>query len=113
MSATEALRWLEGELANFPERASGEDLHRFFVEITERIVRSSDLTDRTDLVGALREWLKLRSEPRTMLALDVAASYSLSELKPDIEELLREVRGGKTLWPYYQDNIIRSLDRFQ
>ena len=39
MNAPEALQWLESELANFPERASGEDLHKFFVQITERIIR--------------------------------------------------------------------------
>lgn len=111
MSAPEALQWLEGELSNFPERASGGDLHRLFVQLTERIVRSPDATDRSDLVSALREWLKLRSEPRTMLAVDIAASHSLSELKPDIERLLADVRAGKAFWPYYQDNIQRELSK--
>lgn len=111
MNAPEALQWLESELANFPERASGEDLHKFFVQITKRIIRSPDPTDRSDLASALREWLKLRSEPRTMLAVDIAASHSLFELKADIESLLADVGSGKAFWPYYQDNIQRYLKK--
>ncbi len=110
MSACEATTWLEGELKGFPERAGGEELYRFFVRITGKPL-STDAEDRQALIDALREWLGVRTEPRTMLAVEIAAAHGLSELRHDIELLLSDVKAGKAFLPFYSQTIEKALQR--
>lgn len=110
MNTDEATAWLESELKGFPERASGEDLYQFFVRIARRPL-SSDAKDRQAFVEALREWFRSRSEPRTMLAVEIAAVHGVNELRADIEALLHDVKGGIAFRPFYSENIERALRR--
>lgn len=107
MTAEEIRGWIEDELANFPERASGEDLYAYFGRLIARVVES----DRASLVQALSGWLQLRSEPRTMLAVDLAAKHRLGELRRQIEELLADVRDGEAFKPFYDRPILEALEQ--
>ena len=110
MSACEATAWLESELKGFQERAGGEELYRFFVSITRKPL-STDAEDRQAIVDALHEWLGMRTEPRTMLAVEIAAAHGLSELRSDIGVLLDDVKAGKAFLPFYSQNIEKALQR--
>lgn len=109
MTAEEILTWLEEEVANYPERAAGEELYRYLVQRTALLVRS----DRQSLVEALTMWLRLRTEsgPQTMLALEIAATHHLFELRNEIENLLNDIRAGKAFLPYYEQWATRALEQ--
>lgn len=107
MTRDEMKEWLESELANFPKRASGEEGYRFMVRQTARVLAS----DRQALVDVLHDWLLLRAEPRTMLAVEIAASHHVDELRSDIENLLDDVKKGAAFKRYYVRPIMEALSR--
>lgn len=91
------LQLLDDEVAGFPSRASGEQGYEYINKIAARYVQS----ERPMLVAALTEWLLLRSEPKTMLAVDIAGKLHLTELRPALEKLLVDVEQGKAFKPFY------------
>ena len=109
MTAEEVRMWLEEEVANCPERASGEELYRYLVRRTAPLVES----DRQSLVEALTAWINLREEsgPQTMLALEIAAKHHLTELRDEMEKLLNDIRAGKAFLPYYEQWVTRALEQ--
>lgn len=107
MTGEEIRAWLDDELANFPTRASGEELYDYLARRTAGIAE----TGRESLVEALSAWLNLRSEPRTMLAVDLAAKHRLSELRGEIADLLDAVRGGEAFKPFYDRPILEALEQ--
>lgn len=88
---------LDAEVADFPSRASGEQLYEHLNKIAVRYV----VSERQELVAALNEWLLLRSEPKTMLAVDIAGKLHLTELCSALEDLLVDVEQGKAFKPFY------------
>jgi hypothetical protein len=54
--------------------------------------------ERINLIAALREWLSLRDEPRTLIAVRVAGELALTELRPDVETLREAISEGQ-VWP--------------
>lgn len=108
MTGDEVRAWLEGELSGFPKRTSGEEIYRSLVWQTKRLLEGQ----RSALADALVQWLKLRAEPRTMLAIDIAAAHHLKELRSEIEGLLEDVKaGGEVFKPYYIRLIPEALSR--
>ena len=107
MTAEQLRKWLDGELNNYPERTSGEELYSFFIRQTAKFVKSN----RRELIEALTYWLKLRIEPKTMLALDIAEKHNLTELREEIEDLLKDVESGRAFKPYYGQFIINTLKK--
>lgn len=112
MTPNPILDWLDGELRTFPDRKSGEELYRFLARQTRTIAHDS----RVDLVAALVHWLDMRSEPQTMLAMDLAVEHRLSEFQEPLEQLLDAVESGTAfrtpLRSYYEQRIedaLRSL----
>lgn len=98
--------WLDGEVENYPPRATGNECGEFIIRLARRVVDS----DRNALTDALREWITQRGD-RTLLALNIAADLKLRELKPDIQRLLDDVRTGKAFRPYYEEFIGPALER--
>lgn len=94
---TDILQILDAEVATFPSRASGEQLYEHLNMIAARYAKS----ERLSLVAALTSWLQLRSEPRTMIAVDIAGKLHLNELRAEIEKLLVEVEQGRAFMPFY------------
>ena len=108
MTKQEILKWLEGEVQGYPERATGNECEDFIVRLAGRVVQS----DRHELVEAMRHWIIERSK-RTLLAVRIAAEHKLLELKPDIERLLEDVRAGRAFSPYYEEFITPALKGIQ
>jgi hypothetical protein len=95
------LQILDSEVAGFPSRASGEQGYEFINRIAARYVKS----ERSMLIAALTDWLLLRSEPKTMIALDIAGNLNLTELRSEIEKLLEDVQNGIVFMPFYSRPI--------
>lgn len=103
--ANDLLQLLDDEVAGFPSRASGEQGYEYVNMIAARYVHS----ERPMLVAALTEWLLLRSESKTMLAVDIAGKLHLTELRPALEELLMDVEQGKAFKQFYARPIKAAL----
>lgn len=95
MTPAEVAEWLQEMWANSPIPESGEQSYRYLRSRVERVVDER----REELISGLRIWLSLRSEPKTMLAADLAADFHLTELRPDLFRLLEEVEAGQTNFP--------------
>ena len=105
MTTDEIVSYLEAELGAYPKRASAVELYEFLVG-KARLLRDAN---RQGLVEALGRWLELRSEPRTMLAVDIASKLELTELRGALEGLLHDVKSGNAFLPYYARNIETAL----
>jgi hypothetical protein len=67
------------------------------------------VSDRIGLVEALCEWVSLKSEPQTMLAISVAKELNLREMRQVIEDLRQEVSVGKVFPKFYLRDIDEAL----
>ena len=108
MSIRSTLDLFEAEIHGHPDRDSGVDLYRHMLNLSQQV----DVNDHEGLVGALDAWLKQRSEPRTMIAVDISGKLKLTELRGELDRLLEEVRSGKAFLPHYTrwiDEAIRAL----
>lgn len=101
------LQWLDEEVELYPGRASAVDFYSFI----EKKVSSVLNDNREEIIYALNNWLKLRSEPRTMLAVKLAAIFNLVELKSEILILLEDVKSGNAFATYYEKSIQKDLDK--
>lgn len=106
MTKQEILDWLDSEVRRYTERATGNECEDFIVRIAGRVVQS----DRQELIEAMQNWIAARGE-RTLLAVRIAAEHNLRELKPDIEQLLEDMRAGSAFSPYYSEFITPALQR--
>jgi len=95
--ANELLQILDAEVAGFPSRASGEQGYEYINKIAARYVAS----ERQELIAALKKWLLLRSEPKTMIAVDIIGKQHLSELRSELQILLVDVEQGTAFKPFY------------
>ena len=86
---------------------SGEYLSTRVLETARRFVQD----ERSDLVQVLREWLLQRQDPQTMLSVTVVAELRLTELKPDLLELKREIDSGHVFMKFYARRVNLALDR--
>jgi hypothetical protein len=107
VTGAEVRKWLDEELANYPDRTSGQELRSYLVRRMAPLVD----TDRAALVEALSVWLRLRQELRTMLAMDIAAHHRLVELHGAVVELLEDVKAGEAFQPYYEPWIVEALEQ--
>ena len=93
-------------LTNPGSMKSGEYLQDLIVEIVERVLRTGQYHE---LVASVKEWLLLRKDPETMLAVDAARAGRLTELIPEIASLRVEVQAGRVLWKQYVPRIDDAL----
>lgn len=107
MSSNPVLDQLNSEVAAFPARASGEELYDYIRRLSGRILSKN----RAELAAAMVDWLELRSEPKTMLAVQIASDLRLAELKPALESFLNDVREGRIFLPYYAKAIEATLQK--
>lgn len=106
-------------LADLPERVSGNEGNRVVIEQLRQFAKS----DRIALVECLGSLLSFRShghqrtnadvvrEARVWFALDAADALELSELRPKIEMLVRDIRRGLIFKPVHEGMAKRYLDR--
>jgi hypothetical protein len=117
MTKEEIASAVENVARYFPERMGGNEQ----IGILTARMAESVKSERGAVVELLRDWLGLRvpqSERKTedgkrefwmWLALNMAKKYGLTELRPDIESLLADVRSGKAFLPYYEEMIEKYL----
>ena len=108
MTKDEILKWLEGEIHGYPERATGNECEDYIARVARRMVQ----TDRLQLVEAMRHWILERGK-WTLLAVRIAAEHQLCEIKPEVERLLEDVQAGKAFSPYYEEILISALKRIE
>jgi hypothetical protein len=106
MMMSDVLQALDAEVVGFPRRASGEQLYEHINKVAAHYAKS----DRLGLVVALTYWLQLRSEPKTMIAVDLAGKLHLNEVRSEIEKLLVDVEQGKAFMPFYVKPIKAVLE---
>jgi hypothetical protein len=103
--------WLEHELHFYPDQASGNKLYAYSKERLAGVLEY----DRVGFVAALREWIWLESEPRTLLAVHLAAEFRLTELRTDLHALLERFESGQAFHPslrtLFAKQIHESLSR--
>ena len=97
LTPTEVLKWLEGTLAEFPERAAYQEVADSMLWKTTNIVRE----ERDAIVGALR--LTLQRDAVPWLALDLAVHHRLTELRPDLEAVVEAMERGGRYSAYYRE----------
>ena len=107
MTKDQIIDQLDSQLERFHPTDPAEDVYSHLNHFTEQLV----ISERPALLEALRDWLGLRSEPRTMLAVDIAASHGLGELRPEIEGLLADVQRKKVFKTYYERPIRKALEK--
>lgn len=119
MTKHDVLRWIETESAAFPERTSGNEVNAAVAQRIGPVLEK----DRAAVVDALRELISLRvpqaarkpgdpiREARLWLALEVAASNGLVELRDDLRALIADVHGGKSFLPYYEEMLAKYQKR--
>jgi hypothetical protein len=107
MAKADVLLALQGDLANPGALKSGEALQGYVLSTCRRALVAGD---RPGLLAALRDWLELRQEPQTMLAVTVARKERLTELEPEIQALRAEVQAGQAFPSFYLRWIDEALD---
>jgi hypothetical protein len=99
LTAEEALKWLEGTLAEFPDRLAYENVCRSMLWMTTNIVRE----EREAFVGALKLTIQRPTVP--WLALDLAVHHRLIELRPDLEAAADAMGRGDRYPAYYREFV--------
>ena len=103
MAKTDVLEVFDSALNDPGALKSGEYLEEHIVNYAKEMF----INDRTGVIDALREWLVLREEPKTMLAVKVVEELTIKELKEEIINLKKDIEGGKAFLPFY----VRSVDK--
>ena len=86
---------------------SGEYLEDHVLDVAKSIINKN----RSGLVEVMREWIELRVEPKTMLAVAVAGNLGLAELRDDIAVLRKDIEQRKCFMPWYVQRIDNALSR--
>ena len=105
MNKNEISKSFETDFTNPGSIKLGEYLQEKILSRARNIVQKN----RPNLIELLKEWLALRSEPKTMLAVRLAKELSLIELLPEIEKLKNDIQTGKCFFPFYINIINDSL----
>jgi hypothetical protein len=119
MTSPEIIELIEHTLRDLPDRMSGNEASARVAQT----LRGALPADRAHLIQAMRSYLQFRVSPekrqpadavpesRLWMALEVAAALRLTELKPDVETLLEDVRQRKVLLPVHGDMVASILQR--
>jgi hypothetical protein len=106
LTPEEALKWLDGTLAEFHPR--DEDVLRPMKWMTINIVKE----ERAAFVGALRIWLQKRKN-NPFFPLELAVHHHLTELKPDLEAVANAMESADGFPAYYKEFAPRFRNDLQ
>lgn len=112
MSKESTLKILENDISDPSSYKSGEYLE----ELAFRDLCENMNNDREGIVGALQEWIQVKAEPRTMLAVRLAKNLGIIELIPQLQELRKEIDNGKVFLRFYLryvDEALTVLERIK
>ncbi|MFU8830102.1 MAG: hypothetical protein ACNA8P_11815 [Phycisphaerales bacterium] len=105
MTKSEIERGFQTDFDNPGSLKSGEYLYEHILRRASRFVAE----DRENLVLVLRDWVRERCEPHTMLAVSIADELRLAELRNDLVELKSDIERGKAFYPFYQDRVTKAI----
>jgi hypothetical protein len=106
MSKNEILIKFEDCFKDPGSEKSGEYLEEHIIEVVRGLIN----TDRKALISIFQDWLNLRKDPETMLAVNIAKKFKLRELNEGIQQLLDDINDKKVFLPYYGSIIQKTLD---
>jgi hypothetical protein len=109
MTKDDVLRILETDFTDPGSYKSGEYLEEHIFWHIELLIQN----ERRHIIEILNDWLNMRIEPHTMLAVDVAGKFEISELVPQILELRHEIESGKSFLRYYVQRIDKALIKLE
>jgi hypothetical protein len=110
MTNIDVARALQSDLENPGAIKSGEYLQERILRTVRRALVAGE---RDGVVEALREWLILRREPHTMLAVTAAKKEHLTELVLEIVALRADVLGCRVFPKFYLRWIDDALSSFR
>ncbi len=97
MSKTEVLNDFNIDLSDPGAEKSGEYLEDLIFRRAVKLIEE----DRAGVIEAFCEWISLREEPYTMIAVRIAGKLRIRELLSDIEKLKIDIESKKTFLPFY------------
>lgn len=106
MNKNDIIMVFETDLTDPGSLKSGEYLESHILTHAQEIVRAN----RPALIEILTEWLALRIEPQTMLAVKVAGTVRLHELRGALLALREDIVTGRTFLPFYAKKIDAALN---
>jgi hypothetical protein len=119
MSSTDVLAWLEGQIAAFPEKVTGDEVA---AELAIRIAPILE-SDRAGVVDALRRLivaprLEARQntdecairEAKMWIAMEIAVNCGVVEVYLDVEAMARHAARQQD-WPAYYGDLFQSVLR--
>lgn len=109
MGKDDVLMLLETDMQDPGAHKSGEHLETHVLSRCLAVLQ----TDRPGLIAALHEWLHLRTEPRTMLAVRLAGRLGLRELATDITALRQDVVRRRAFPTFYLAYLDEALERMR
>jgi hypothetical protein len=105
MSKNNILPILETAMNDPGSFKSGEYLEEHILTDARKFL----VSDRIGLIEALCEWISMKSEPQTMLAISIAKELNLREMRQAIVELRQEISIGKVFPKFYLRDIDEAL----
>lgn len=96
----------ETDFANPGSMKSGEYL-------SEQLrARSKKFIDRNklELAEVLISWVQQRTEPKTMLAVEIAGELKLTELTAELNLLRDSIEKGECFFPFYLKRVDEALN---
>jgi len=106
MNKEEIEKTFEADFTNPGSIKSGEYLAEHVLNRAKELIHN----DRLGLVEVLRSWILQRSEPRTMLAVNITGELRLFELKEEVDALRVAVKNGECFLPFYIRQIENALN---
>lgn len=103
---SDVLAALQSDLENPAAQKSGEFLEE---HVLNTIRRALSAGDRAGVVLALREWIALRKEPETMLAVSAVRKERIRELRDELLALRIEIQAGRIFKTFYLEWLDDAL----
>jgi hypothetical protein len=105
MSKETILMEFEIDVSDPSSQKDGNSLYYLILKRTKRLI----IGDRLGVLNALRYWFSLRSDPFTLIAVNLVQDLQITELKPELKKLRKEIESGKAFLPYYNEWVERAL----
>jgi hypothetical protein len=84
----------------FEKTASDKNGEYLFINISKK-AKKLIAKDRPGIIDVCKEWLSLRKEPYTLLAVDIIKNLKISELRPELIQLKKDIESGRTFQLFY------------
>ncbi|MCK9589240.1 MAG: hypothetical protein WC076_09860 [Terrimicrobiaceae bacterium] len=105
MKKEEIIAIFETDFSNPGSVKSGEYLEDHVLTHAQEIVKAN----RGALIEILADWLAMRTEPQTMLAVKIAGVLCVRELRNALLKLRDDVAVGRAFLPFYTKRIDAAL----